>query len=262
MRQALRLIVVHLRVVAMYEMQYRVNFFLQLFQSLLATATGLVVIGLVFAQVSDLNGWNRSELLVVLGVFTILGGFIQAVIKPNLAQFMEQIADGKFDFILARPADAQLLMSIRAVLFWPVIDVVVGAVVVGVGAAGLSDPPGVDEVLGFVAGLVLAGVILYSFLLLMATTAFWFVRVDSFIESFDGIYRASRWPVDVYPGWLRIGLTVVVPVGFAVTVPSQGLTGQLGWPTLLGAAVLAAALTVISRVAWRLGLRHYDGASS
>jgi ABC-2 type transport system permease protein len=259
---ALRLIVVHLRVVAMYEMQYRLNFFLQLFQSLLATATGLVVIGLVYAQVSELNGWNRAELLVVLGVFTILGGFIQAVIKPNLARFMEEIADGKFDFILARPADSQLLTSIRAVQFWPVVDVVVGAVVVGFGAAGLNEPPGVLDVLGFVAGLVLAVVILYSFLLLLATTAFWFVRVDSFIESFDGIYRAGRWPVDIYPGWLRIGLTVVVPVGFAVTVPSQGLTGQLGWPTLAGAAVLAVLLSVTGRLLWRLGLRHYDGASS
>jgi ABC-2 type transport system permease protein len=260
--RALRLIVLHLRVVAMYEMQYRVNFFLQLFQSLLATATGLIVIGLVYAQVTELNGWDRSELLVVLGVFTVLGGLIQSVIKPNLMQFMEEVADGKFDFVLARPADAQLLMSVRAVRFWPLIDVVVGAVVIGVGAGGLDEPPGPVDVLGFVAGLALAGVILYSFLLLLATTAFWFVRVDSFVESFDGIYQAGRWPVGLYPGWLRVGLTLVVPVGFAVTVPAQGLTGQLTWPTLAGAAVLAGVLAVVSRVVWRLGLRHYDGASS
>jgi ABC-2 type transport system permease protein len=259
---ALRLIALHLRVVAMYEMQYRVNFFLQLFQSLLATATGLVVIALVFGQVSELNGWNRSELLVVLGVFTVLGGVIQAVIKPNLVQFMEEIADGKFDFVLAKPADAQLLMSIRGVRFWPVVDVLVGAVVIGVGSARLDPGPGALDVLGFAVGLILAGVILYSFLLTLAVTAFWFVRVDSFVESFDGIYQAGRWPVGIYPGWLRIGLTVLVPAGFAVTVPAAGLTGQLGWPTLAGAAVLAVALTVVSRVAWRLGLRHYGGASS
>jgi ABC-2 type transport system permease protein len=257
-----RLIALHLRVVAMYEMQYRVNFFLQLFQSLLATATGLVVIGLVYGQVSELNGWARSELLVVLGVFTVLGGLVQAVIKPNLVQFMEEIADGKFDFVLAKPADSQLLASIRGTRFWPAVDVVVGAVVVGVGAARLAPRPGIWDALGFLVGMVLAGVILYSFLLILATTAFWFVRVDSFVESFDGIFQAGRWPVGVYPGWLRIGLTVVVPVGFAVTVPAQALTSQLGWATLGGAALLASILTVISRVLWRLGVRHYDGASS
>jgi ABC-2 type transport system permease protein len=259
---ALRLIVLHLRVVAMYELQYRINFFLQLFQSLLATATGLTVIALVYGQVAELNGWNRSELLVVLGVFTVLGGLVQSVIKPNLVQFMEEVADGKLDFVLAKPADAQLLVSIRAVRFWPVVDIVVGAVVVVAGAAGLTPSPTPVDVLGFAVGLVLAGVILYSFLLVLATTAFWFVRVDSFIESFDGIYQAGRWPVGIYPGWLRIGLTVVVPVGFAVTVPAQAVTGQLGWPTLAGAVALAAILSVIARVLWRVGLRHYDGASS
>jgi ABC-2 type transport system permease protein len=260
--RVLRLVGLHLRVVAMYEMQYRMNFFLQLFQSLLATATGLAVLALVYGQVDELHGWTQPELLVVLGVFTVLGGLIQAVIKPAMVQFMDDVADGKFDFVLAKPVDAQLLVSIRAVRFWQGVDIVVGGVVMAVGAARLSPGPDALDVLGFLAGLVLAAVLLYCFLLLLATSAFWFVRVDSFVESFDGIYQAGRWPVGIYPGWLRIGLTVVVPVGFAVTVPAQGLTSQLGWPTLAGAAGLALALAVATRALWRFGLRQYSGASS
>ena len=260
--RTLRLVALHLRVVARYEMQYRVNFFFQLFQSLLATATGLIVLALVYGQVNELNGWTRPELLVVLGVFTVLGGVIQAVIKPNLVQFMDEVADGKLDYVLAKPVDAQLLVSIRAVRLWQAVDVLVGTAVMAVGVARLHPRPGVWAVLGFLAALGLAAVIVYCFLLLLATTAFWFVRVDSFVESFDGIYQAGRWPVGIYPNWLRLGLTVVVPVGFAVTVPAQALTGRLTWPTLAGAAGLAAALAVVSRVCWRLGLRHYSGASS
>jgi ABC-2 type transport system permease protein len=260
--RGLRLVALYLRVVAMYEMQYRVNFFLQLFQSLLATATGLAVLALVYGQVDELNGWTRPELLVVLGIFTALGGFIQALVKPALVQFMEEVADGKLDYVLTKPVDAQLLVSIRAVRFWQGVDVVVGVAVMAVGAARLHPRPGGVAVLGLLAGLGLAAVILYCFLLLLATSAFWFVRVDSFVESFDGIYQAGRWPVGIYPGWLRIGLTVVVPVGFAVTVPAQALTNQLGWRTLAGAALLALVLGVVTRVCWRLGLRQYSGASS
>ncbi len=260
--RTLRLIALHLRVVAMYEMQYRVNFFLQLFQSLLATGTGLVVLALVYGQVDELNGWSRPELLVVLGVFTVLGGLVQAVIKPNVVQFMEEVADGTLDYVLAKPVDAQLLVSIRAVRFWQAVDILVGAIVMSVGAAQLRPGPGLLAVLGFLAALGFAAVIVYCFLLLLATTAFWFVRVDTFVESFDGIYQAGRWPVGIYPSWLRIGLTAVVPVGFAVTVPAQALTGQLSWPTLAGAAALAGTLAIVTRVCWRLGLRHYSGASS
>lgn len=260
--RTLRLIALHLRVVAMVEMQYRVNFFLQLFQSLLATGTGLVMLALVYGRVDELNGWDRAELLVVLGVFTILGGVIQAVIKPNVVQFMEEVADGRLDFVLAKPVDAQLLVSIRALRFWQGVDVLVGSAVVGVGVAQLKARPGVPAALGFLAGLLLAVVIIYCFLMLLAITAFWFVEVDTFVESFDGIYQAGRWPVAIYPGWLRIGLSVVVPVGFAVTVPAQAITEQLTWPTLAGAAALAAALATAVRICWRLGLRRYGGASS
>lgn len=141
-------------------------------------------------------------------------------------------------------------------------DILVGTAIMAVGAARLHPRPGILDVVVFLLALVLGAVIVYAFLLLLATSAFWFVRVDSFVESFDGIFQAARWPVGVYPGWLRLGLTVVVPLGFAVTVPAQALTGQLGWPTLVGAAALAVGLSALTRLVWRLGLRHYSGASS
>jgi ABC-2 type transport system permease protein len=82
------------------------------------------------------------------------------------------------------------------------------------------------------------------------------------IELFQGIYQAGRWPVGIYPNWLRTELTFLVPVAFAVTVPAEALTARLTWQTLLGAAGLATFLLVLSRWVWKTGLRHYSGASA
>jgi ABC-2 type transport system permease protein len=68
--------------------------------------------------------------------------------------------------------------------------------------------------------------------------------------------------VGVYPAWLRTGLTFLVPVAFAVTVPAEALTGRLTGLTLLGAAGLALALLLLSRWVWRTGLKRYSGASA
>jgi ABC-2 type transport system permease protein len=76
------------------------------------------------------------------------------------------------------------------------------------------------------------------------------------------VYEAGRWPVGIYPGWLRLMLTFIVPVAFAITVPAEAMTGRLTWPVLLGAVALAVAMLVGSRLFWRLGVRHYSGASS
>ena len=76
---------------------------------------------------------------------------------------------------------------------------------------------------------------IYCFWLVIATGAFWVVNMWHAVELFDGIFQTGRWPVGIYPGWLRYSVTFLVPIAFAVTVPAQAVTSRLEWPTLLPA---------------------------
>ena len=51
----------------MNELQYRVNFVVQLFQSAIALVVGLLVLALVYSHTDELNGWSQSELLCLSG---------------------------------------------------------------------------------------------------------------------------------------------------------------------------------------------------
>lgn len=66
----------------------------------------------------------------------------------------------------------------------------------------------------------------------------------------------------IYPGRLRIGFTFLVPLGFAVTVPAQALTGRLSGLLLLGAAGFIVLLMAFTRWFGRFGLRNYTRASA
>ena len=66
----------------------------------------------------------------------------------------------------------------------------------------------------------------------------------------------------IYPEWLRVSLTFLVPIAFAVTVPAQALTKRLTPETLLLAFGFAVVAVVLSRAFFRVGLRRYSGASS
>src|SRR5512143_162504 len=109
----LYLALIYLRVGIQYEMQYRVNFFIQLLQSIISLATGLIGLWLVFSHTTELNGWTESELLMVMGIFVLMGGVINAIIQPNMTRLLEEIHLGTLDFALTKPADAQGLVSIR-----------------------------------------------------------------------------------------------------------------------------------------------------
>jgi ABC-2 type transport system permease protein len=250
------------RVAASTELQYRVNFLLSLVQSVLAVGTSLAVLGLVFGKTDSLGGWSAGQLLVVMGVYVLVGGAIRSVVQPNMQQLMTDVQEGTLDFVLTKPADGQLLVSVRRVEIWQAVDVLVGAGLVAVAAVRLPGSVGVLPVLAFTATLLLGVVTIYCFWLLLTILAFWVVRVDFLVELFDGMYQAGRWPVTIYPGWLRIGLTFLVPLAFAVTVPASALTGRLSGWLLAGAAGFTAALFALTRWAWRTGLRHYTGASA
>ena len=100
------------------ELQYRANFFVQLLQSLIALATGLIGLWLVFNQTEDLSGWTQPELLAVMGVYIIMGGLIGSLIQPNMMRLMEEVQQGTLDYALTKPADAQGLVSIREFRLW------------------------------------------------------------------------------------------------------------------------------------------------
>ena len=257
-----RLALIYFRVGALNELQYRVNFFVQLLQSFIALGVGLVGLGLVFSHTTDLNGWSRPELLAVMGVHILMGGLISAIIQPNMQRLLDDVREGTLDYALTKPEDAQVVVSVREFRLWRFVDVVMGLIVLSAALFQLQVRLGVWQALAFVTALLLGWAMIYAFWLMLTSTAFWFIRVDQLVNLFEGVYAAGRWPVSVYPDWLRTGLTFLVPVAFAVTVPAEALTGRLTGQTLLGAAALAAVLLLLARWVWSRGLRAYSGASA
>jgi ABC-2 type transport system permease protein len=260
--RTLRLLGLFFRIGALNELQYRANFWLQLLQALIALGTGLAVLGLVFSQTTALNGWSQPELLAVMGVHMAMGGLIGSIIQPNMERLRTDIREGTFDFVLTKPDDVQVLSSVREVRIWQLVDVLVGAGVVGYAISRLETSIGVLDALAFGVALVLGGLMIYCFWLVLTTIAFWIIRIDEIHELFEGVYQSGRWPVTLYPGWLRISLTFLVPIAFAVTVPAQALTGRLTPGMLALAAVFALLLLAGTRWFWRVGLTHYSGASA
>jgi ABC-2 type transport system permease protein len=257
-----RLFAVFFRVSVMGELAYRFNFFVQLFQSVLELATAVAGLAVIFSHTGTLGGWQYDEVLALVGIYILMGGIIGFVIQPGMEQFIASVRNGTLDFTLTKPEDAQLLVSIQQVEIWKLIDIMLGFAVLVTALVRLGEKVGMQQAAEFAVMLLAGTIIIYSFWLFLATLSFWFVRVENILMIFQSMYEAGRWPVSLYPGWLRFALTFIVPVAFATTVPAEALTGRMNGATLAGAIVMAVVLSVISRVFWRLGLRHYTGTSA
>lgn len=259
---ALRLLAVFFRLGAMNEFQYRANFWIQLVRTAMNFGFALFAVFIVYDHTDNLNGWTAPELVVLMGVWTLMAGILGVVIQPSMENLIEGVAEGTLDFTLTKPEDAQLLVSISHVRVWRLVDVAAGPAIMLVALSYMDRQPDLQQIFNFAISLAAGAVILYSFWLMLSTVAFWFVRIENILMIFHSMYDAARWPVMIYPGWMQALLTFVVPVAFAVTVPAGALVGRLPESWLVGSVVLAVVMLLASRWFWRVGVRHYSGASA
>jgi ABC-2 type transport system permease protein len=121
-----------------------------------------------------------------------------------------------------------------------------------------------SHLLLFVPALALAWALRFFWGYWLALLAFWATRADALLAVQDSLVFLLAGvvaPSPLLPAALRAA-SIVLPFRYMVGFPVEILTGQLGSGDLalgfsLQLAWLAAAL-VLTRLVWRLGLKHYS----
>jgi ABC-2 type transport system permease protein len=243
-------------------LRYRADFWLQSVVALGWVGWTLIPLAVVYQDRPEVAGWTGGEALLVLGFFLVLEGLLGAFIEPCLREVVEQVRTGTLDFVLLKPVDAQLQVSVQRIAPTRLPQALGGLLVVLGAAAALPTPPGPAE---WAAAALLLGaglVALHGVFTLVISASFWFVRVDNLSYLLQAGLDAGRWPIDVYRLPLRIFLTVVLPVGLMTSAPAQALRGQLTGPALAGALGVCLGFGALGRAVWLRACARYSSASS
>jgi ABC-2 type transport system permease protein len=244
------------------DLEYRANFAMQVVLSVFNVAFGIGGVIVFFLHTDRIGDWSFHEVLIVLGLFQLFIGLIDSLLTPNMQDMIEHIRTGTMDFILIKPINSQFHASLRRLNVWRLTDVLLGIGVIVYAANRLYIVFSLDKLLLFLVLLVCAGLILYSLVMLLVTTAFWLVDLENVMELLFTFYEAGRFPVSIFPAWVRALLTFVVPIAFVTTVPASVLLGRLKADVVLNSIGVAAFLLSLSMLYWRYAVRHYGSASS
>jgi ABC-2 type transport system permease protein len=258
----LRLLAVFYRTSVQTDMEYRADFFTRIIASLLGLATTVGSISIAFQYTSNLKGWSFAQTLVLLAVYYLMDGMIEMFIAPNMREIMTQVRQGTLDFVLVKPVNSQFAATFRTINVWRASSLLVGVGMVVYTFGQLSLQIGPSEAFSFTVAMAAGLGVIYSFWLFLVTLCFWFQRVDNMEQIVWQAFEAGRYPVEIYPGWLRSVLTYVIPITFIITVPAQALSGRLDSSFLWISLGVSTAALVLSAAFWRFGLRYYTGASA
>lgn len=241
---------------------YRADTVLNIVLSLFWLGWELLSLQIIFNNTTDLSGWGMGELIALLGVWRLANIVMSALIWPNTERFNASIRDGSFDYNLLQPVNSQFLVSFSRIVVWRAWEFILatGLIVVGVRMSAIITSA--RNLLTFLA-LMFSGIaVLYSLWIVLIALTFWFIKFDNNVTILQALMDAGRYPTTVYPVWLRLIVTFVIPIALATTVPLQALRGDLsGWQVLLFAVIGVASVFISSQV-WQAGVRRYSSASS
>jgi ABC-2 type transport system permease protein len=258
----LRLITTFIKINVQMSLAYRVDTLVNIVVNLMWLGWELLSLSIIFNNTATLGGWGPGELIALLGVFRLVNTLMAALIWPNTERFNASVRDGSLDYMLLQPVNSLFLVSFSRITVWRAWDLglAVVLVLVGVRLAGESATP--SSLASFVLLIVTGAVVIYSLWIVLIALTFWFTKFDNNVTILQALLDTGRYPATVYPTWLRVIVTFIIPIAVATTVPLQALRGELTGPWVaLYLAVSVTSFLVASQV-WKFGVRRYSGASS
>jgi len=118
------------------------------------------------------------------------------------------------------------------------------------------------QILTFILLAISGTVVIYSLWIVLISLTFWFTKFDNNVTILHALLDSGRYPVTVYPAWLRIIVTFVIPIAVATTIPLQALRGDLNVQQIVTFFMVAVVSFIVASQVWKRGLKQYIGASS
>jgi ABC-2 type transport system permease protein len=258
----LNLLSAFLKVNIQMSLAYRADTVVNILLNLMWLGWELLTLSIIFNNTETIGGWGFGELIALLGVFRLVHTLMIALIWPNTEKFNQSIRDGSMDYTLLQPINSMFLVTFSRITVWRAWDLILAAVLIVIGINLSGETITSLSIVTFFLLTISGAIVIYSLWIVLIALTFWFTKFDNNVTILQALLDAGRYPVTVYPVWLRILVTFVVPIAVATTVPLQGLRGDLTISrSLLFIAIGIASFLIASQV-WKRGLKQYSGASS
>jgi ABC-2 type transport system permease protein len=260
--QSLKLLSTFLKVNIQMALAYRADTVVNILLNLMWLGWELLSLNIIFSNTTTLGGWGLGELIALLGVFRLVNTLMIALIWPNTERFNQSIQDGSMDYTILQPVNSLFLVTFSRITVWRIWDLVLAIVliVVGINIAGDITTP--FTILTFILLAITGTIIIYSLWIVLIALTFWFTKFDNNVTILQALLDSGRYPATVYPVWLRLIVTFIIPIALATTIPLQALRGELGPSQILLFVVISIVSFWVATKVWKRGLKQYSSASS
>jgi len=246
------------------QLQYKASFIMAAITQFIQPFSLFAGIYFLFERFGSIQGWTLYQVFMCYAVVGMCFSVAECFAR-GFDRFPDMIRTASFDRILVRPqvTALQVLGSnfdikrighfIQAVL----------VLILAIAGADISwDAAKAVMLFNMIFG---GSIIFFGVYMLQATAAFWTIEGLEFANIFThGIKEHASYPLNIFPKWITIIFTFIIPFGTINYLPLQYLLGKIdgiGW--LYAFLPLLGALFILPCIlAWTFGVRKYSSAGS
>ncbi len=248
-------------------MTYRASFAMMTTAQFLVTLIDFVAILVMFSQITDLGGFQLSEIALLYGVSCLALG-VADLLVGNVERLGRKVRDGSFDVMLIRPVSPLVQVSTDNFSLRRLGRIFQSMVVLGWAAVAVD----VDWSLVKVAVLVLAilcGIAIFSAVFVLGGALQFFAQDSAEVANaftYGGNYL-TQYPLTIYPGHVVKAITFLIPIAFVNWYPVLFVLGREVPDNLpqwlrFASPVVALVMLSVAALVWREGLRRYQSTGS
>lgn len=243
-------------------MSFKVDFFISLIGMFMWWVPSFISILIIFYNIPSLSSYSYYELMYMYGFFLLAmepsalffnnvwridtavryGDFIKYYLKPinMLFYFMSESID--LQSLWTIPAGIGIIVwtSIKLNIQWTAIKILITILL-----------------------LFSSSLIICSFMLTTACTAFWITNAHSLLEIVSSFRENSRYPITIYSKGLRILFSTLIPIGFVCFYPTQWILQLDGFGIIPYLTPFVGIFFFsISLFVWKKGVLKWTGTGT
>ncbi len=239
---------------------YRASLLISLALNMLWVMSYIVFIEVIFRNVTTLGGATKGEALLIMAFFYLFTNVSDILYRDSFEQFADKMRTGYIDMWLTKPASSRMLMFMSSMRFdyLTAIGVTIALFIYAFQSMGTSPNMGL-----LAAGVILsllAHMIFFSVLSILATMSFWLEKNDTLNMLAWQLTQVGRYPRAIYTTWARVIFTYILPLGLIANLPAEVTLHLADTKTIVAFLLITFTLYIASFLFWKKGLTRYSSA--
>lgn len=236
------------------EMLNKASFLMNVLLMILNNASLIIQWVVFFSLKSDFDGYTFENQMLAISLCTITYGLVFLFFGGvnNISKYIEY---GALDKYMLKPKSVLISVLTSRTQISALGDMIFGIVIFLI---YYHNPL---QILLYVLVSILSFLIMISFLIIINSVTFWFIRFSDTVEMFQSAYLSfSMYPKTIFDTGIQILMHTIIPIGFSIYIPVM-LFNEFSVLRLFILILSAIIMVLFARFIFYRGLKRYTSSN-